>query len=910
MSSPEDANEAPGKAPNKTSIEHQVAVLRGSGNRNGMSPKASQNTLTGTQVLPSTLRERTAIAADLNFHPHPAALVVSAGSPARDSGMGGRIDIASLLGPADSQTSPPAKRPFNFEPEATVVRRLNRHRATVVHTVSDDEESGPGSVELGGGGAPKIHPAIRFPPGYQLAATREALAKASRTAPMPSRNSTVPVLLRGTMAPMSPRNNTAGGTADAPSTGKFPEPVKGRIEVEGESDSDVQMTGFNIRNGRDNVQDHDREKPIEVCGDRNYGEWFGTFRGIEQLVSGQGTLFPMGYQPREGDDNPWICPIRDCQVMFSRAQGLGSHFKAAHRRALLNDNGDRTMSVVGERPDVEKMRRPAIVISQIPIDTATASPIASPRVSRTRKAALQHWQARQDNPGPTNPGLANPSLTHPSLNNTSLDIANSPRNQTAADLKPRPTASTNSPINHPEANLTPPPVTSHNTSNDTPSEPLPLQSESAWRSRICEWLPENITRQENILLAELLSLPRLRDVPAGWEARFAHTALPDFKTLCLLLVYVTGHEAPSPCSLCARDGVASSRGFEGCIVLAEGRSGGLSQFFGGGCCNVFGMFCGGNIQPGGGASGPVRGEAGPGRYTDKKFAPPSDEEVDKNSSTEGGGSAAPEVVRQVSAETVATPEETAKPPNAEKTEEEQGGKEEKAAEVRRSGRLALREQNALSRQKEAEEEEDRKNAKREAEEEVARKQNETAPGGKATPPKAAAKAVAEKKTPSPKSPMAGSKSKRSPTKKPDARNAPANQGFGADLMAVETWEMAPGIIRDETGDQSEYVAFSSAYLASNCPVKTSDESAFRVQEIQPGGSLPWNVDKVNMRICSVARGIVRVKLGGTDEFQIGPNGMWKVKKGVQCSVMNPFHNKVVLHVTSVAVSEADWVEAW
>ncbi|KAK0716203.1 hypothetical protein B0H67DRAFT_487837 [Lasiosphaeris hirsuta] len=127
------------------------------------------------------------------------------------------------------------------------------------------------------------------------------------------------------------------------------------------------------------------------------------------------------------------------------------------------------------------------------------------------------------------------------------------------------------------------------------------------------------------------------------------------------------------------------------------------------------------------------------------------------------------------------------------------------------------------------------------------------------------------------------------------------------LMAVQTWERAPGIIRDETGDRSEYVAFSSAYLSTNITIRTSDDSAFRIHEIQPSNTLQWQVDKTDLRICSVAQGVVRVKIGGADEFQISLNGMWKVRRGVACSVTNPFHTKATLHVTSVSTAnDQDW----
>jgi len=73
---------------------------------------------------------------------------------------------------------------------------------------------------------------------------------------------------------------------------------------------------------------------------------------------------------------------------------------------------------------------------------------------------------------------------------------------------------------------------------------------------------------------------------------------------------------------------------------------------------------------------------------------------------------------------------------------------------------------------------------------------------------------------------------------------------------------------------------------------------FQMIEIQAGASHRWPADDSRMRVCSVARGIIRVKLHDT-EFPIGPNGMWKVKQGTVCTVENPFYLGAVIHVTTI-----------
>ncbi len=77
-----------------------------------------------------------------------------------------------------------------------------------------------------------------------------------------------------------------------------------------------------------------------------------------------------------------------------------------------------------------------------------------------------------------------------------------------------------------------------------------------------------------------------------------------------------------------------------------------------------------------------------------------------------------------------------------------------------------------------------------------------------------------------------------------------------------------------------------------------DGTTFQVVEIQAGGSLCWPAEEARARICAVARGTIRVKLSNK-EFPIGPNGMWKVKEGMACTVVNPYHLGAVVHVIAM-----------
>lgn len=101
-------------------------------------------------------------------------------------------------------------------------------------------------------------------------------------------------------------------------------------------------------------------------------------------------------------------------------------------------------------------------------------------------------------------------------------------------------------------------------------------------------------------------------------------------------------------------------------------------------------------------------------------------------------------------------------------------------------------------------------------------------------------------------------------------------------------------------DTSPGIAFSSAYLAEGRAVPVIDGTTFQLVEVPSGGNLHWTADESRIRLCSVAQGVIRVKLQ-EKEFPIGPNGMWRVKQGVPCAVVNPFYMGAVTHLTTIGV---------
>ncbi|VBB74975.1 Putative protein of unknown function [Podospora comata] len=130
---------------------------------------------------------------------------------------------------------------------------------------------------------------------------------------------------------------------------------------------------------------------------------------------------------------------------------------------------------------------------------------------------------------------------------------------------------------------------------------------------------------------------------------------------------------------------------------------------------------------------------------------------------------------------------------------------------------------------------------------------------------------------------------------------------------MSDWEIAPGRIRVGTGDKSENVAVSSTYLAhsSMSALPLTPTISFQLLTIQPGSSVHWRPstapgsvqeEEPRTRVCSVAQGIVKVKLCG-QEFSLGPNGMFKVPAGGNCELGSVCYGGAVVHITCVNEGE-------
>ncbi|RYP76646.1 hypothetical protein DL769_003606 [Monosporascus sp. CRB-8-3] len=120
----------------------------------------------------------------------------------------------------------------------------------------------------------------------------------------------------------------------------------------------------------------------------------------------------------------------------------------------------------------------------------------------------------------------------------------------------------------------------------------------------------------------------------------------------------------------------------------------------------------------------------------------------------------------------------------------------------------------------------------------------------------------------------------------------------AQLLELETWEVAPGRIRSKGDLPAENVAFSTTYLSQQGQaVMVAPNIAFQVVIVRPGTTHMWKKDATNkLRLCSVAAGKVKVKMHD-EEFTIGPHGMFKVGPGVECTAINMLYLDAVLHIS-------------
>ncbi|KAK4185854.1 hypothetical protein QBC35DRAFT_438595 [Podospora australis] len=120
-----------------------------------------------------------------------------------------------------------------------------------------------------------------------------------------------------------------------------------------------------------------------------------------------------------------------------------------------------------------------------------------------------------------------------------------------------------------------------------------------------------------------------------------------------------------------------------------------------------------------------------------------------------------------------------------------------------------------------------------------------------------------------------------------------------EVLQMEDWEIDDGRIAVTTGDGPETIAFSGAYMSSNQNVQVHEDVSYLTTTINSGSTYHFRPEENKLRICSLARGKLRVNIGEEPEFTIGAHGMFKVKPGQAASVLNRCYIDVVLQITSL-----------
>lgn len=265
-------------------------------------------------------------------------------------------------------------------------------------------------------------------------------------------------------------------------------------------------------------------------------------------------MIPDGYEQSGNPEYPWICPIRSCRQLFAAIQCLGSHFVAAHRGRLLNDNLDGTLSDRGayitKNP---KMRPKSYIVSQEPL-------------------------------GPSEPPMPDPSFpksmrTHTlTADQEKIKTAETQTSHRASSLSGRVDTGLTS---TPHAGQRP--LLLKSPGKDLWSYILPLLGTDAFAAgppiAQCRWLPK------------LLLLPRQRAIAwnTAWlQKQSRHgsfvAALP-IDVLSILLQAV-GEPAADPCDPCSQ----GSGPFDHCIVVPRALSAALRGACTG-CANCIYMDC-------------------------------------------------------------------------------------------------------------------------------------------------------------------------------------------------------------------------------------------------------------------------------------------------------------------------------
>ena len=140
------------------------------------------------------------------------------------------------------------------------------------------------------------------------------------------------------------------------------------------------------------------------------------------------------------------------------------------------------------------------------------------------------------------------------------------------------------------------------------------------------------------------------------------------------------------------------------------------------------------------------------------------------------------------------------------------------------------------------------------------------------------------------------------------------------MEEMEDWEVAPGTMKDERTNMSEFnlccssyscnqntpnkltipdIGFSNAYMSNQHPITISPGLSFNVLILKPGHTYHWPIEANKVRTCAVATGKISVKMGNDQTFKLGPNGLVVIRSGQSCTVANRLYSDAVVHCTTL-----------
>ncbi|KAI6377881.1 hypothetical protein MCOR25_002397 [Pyricularia grisea] len=587
--------------------------------------------------------------------------------------------------------------------------------------------------------------------------------------------------------------------------------------------------------------------------ERSYRLWRDVNGAMDSTY---GALLPEGYELWPKPSHPWICPVRDCRRLCPSRQALGGHF-IRHRKSLLNDNRDGTFTVVGTYSEqlLGEKGLPAVVITQQPGNTA---PMEVP--------------SELPNLGPGNGAIT----TISTLPSESLLPPRTPTIIETNNGVPvyRRREDPNAGITHPQypnriispnpylLGLIPlrtdsPQVRSKgktpNMELDANGDfvtPIPGDSDRMWEY-IKDFMRQTPLPPSTGHVPDVIGLPRLRDI--RWNETWKNgyfESLP--RDVTALIMYLTGEYPPVSCTRCK----ASKGPFDGCIVMSrEVQNSAIVS-----CSNCW--YHGYQTQCN--LKGYLRNRPWMIKYR---------------------GSEAASTAASPSAALLATANAPAQIPRAAQTPlptyvsgasgSTSGQSQSLQASTRRTNPTPAAQQ--------------------------------PTPQATHTGQYAISNNKSTSSTPAiPEQHRMTTRSASSAVTTTLANRAPSNiqTQTPAEALEMEGWEVGPGRIRSQQ-DDGESIAFSNAYLfgTNGSSVAVADGISFHVDVIRPGTRRTFEGDSATTRICSLASGKLKVRMQGEGELTLGPNGMFKIRPGVACTVENRVYLDCILHVSSVVTED-------